>query len=439
MQPTLPEPGLAHFMNRVLDDVTSAGARAAELLFHGWAGHHLKRRHGRLEAVERPEGTRLSGRVYLDGGRSASFSVSVADHDKALAAARKALERAGKAPEDPLAAPPDRYGLSTRGLGIKDARFDLLTLSDREDVARMNEECFDNIDGAICLGVSYTDSNEIRAFATTRGGFVESPSTRYEVRVGGRSEDGRYELQHRAAGRNFSYVGSLPFGVALGRRLNALTGETSEHPGEVPLVLEPAVLGWFIARIAPAFDERAVAAGRSFVTGIGQPIASYRVHLVDDGRLAGALHTRAFDDRGSPSMPIPIIKEGLVGSLYNDARSARAQNVRPTGHDHDGELKPTNLVLRPGNRSRTQMLSEVPVSLRFDHLKGKVDPVAGTVAVEGPAYRMEGSTTTGVVHGVKLRCRIADLLSAVQELANNQDRAQHVDCATGLLVGLPVA
>ena len=438
MQPTLPEPGLGHFMKRVMDDVTSAGARAAELLFHSWAGHELKLRHGRLEAVERPEGVRLRGRVYLDGGRAAAFSASVADHDLVLDAARKALERAAAAPEDPLEAPPDRYGLSTRGLGIRDARFDQLSLADREEVARMNEECFDALDGAVCLGVSYSDSNEIRAFATTRGDFVESPSTRYEVLVRGRSGDGRYELERRAAGRNFSYVGSLPFGVALGRRLDALAGETSEHPGEVPLVLEPAVLAWFVARIAPAFDERAVAAGRSFVTGIGQPIASYRVHLVDDGRLAGALATRAFDDRGSPSMPIPIIKEGLVGALYTDARSARAQNLRPTGHDHEGELRPTNLVLRPGNRSRTQMLSEVPVSLRFDHVTGKVDPVAGTVRVEGPAYRMEGSATLGVVHGVKLKCRIADLLSAVQELANNQDRTHHVDCATGLLVGLPV-
>jgi len=439
VQPTLPERGLAHFMNRVLDDLVAQGARAAELLFHGWAGHELRLRHGRVESVERPEGTLVSGRVYLERGRSAPFSAPLAEHDLVVDAGRAALEQAASAAPDPFAAPPDRYGESTRGLGLRDTRYEQLSLADREDVLRMNEEGFDAVEGAVCMSVGYADRMEMRAFATTRGDFVESGSTRYEVSVAGRSADGRYEIDHLASGRNFSYVGSVPFGVAIGRRLDALTAEGVEHPGAVPLVLEPRVLGWLVSRIAPAFDEGAVAAGRSFVTGIGQPIASYRVHLVDDGRLAGGLNTRAFDDRGSPGMPIPIIKEGLVGALFTGAASARAQNVRPTGHDHGGELRPTNLVLRPGNRSRTQMLSEVPVSLRFDHLTGTVDPVAGTVDIAGPAFRMEGSSTVGVVHDVKLACSIADLLSAVQELANNQDRSLHVDCATGLLVGLPVA
>jgi predicted Zn-dependent protease len=137
-------------------------------------------------------------------------------------------------------------------------------------------------------------------------------------------------------------------------------------------------------------------------------------------------------------MPVPILREGKLGGYYHDPESARRHDARPTGHVVGDTLVPSNLVVRKGNRSRTQMLGEVPVAVFLDHLDGKIDLSTGAIDLHGPATLLEHGKPKGVVPEVILRGNICEFLSGVVELSSDQERTGHVDCATTLIKGFPV-
>jgi len=389
-----------------------------------------------------PQNIRVQGRLYLSDGRCAGFAVDSDDRQRVLGRLKEAVTRARSAEPDPLAGPVDRYNITTRGLGTDDVRYPNISIEDREEVALINEEACANVDGVIPVSCSYEDRRTVRAYASSKGIQAESASTFYEIQL--QASCGERALSHTASARNFANVGSLPFGVDLARRLAALQGSdevplVSLPSTELPMVMDSRVMAWLIERIGPAFSQRAVAAGKTFVANnLGGRIASPKVHLMDDAGLHGGLRTHAFDDRGVPPIALPVIKEGLQAGLYYDPEAARAANIRPTGHLIDGDLRPGNLILLAGNRSRTQMLSEVPSSICFDHIDGNLNLRTGKLDVSGPAFLLEKGRRVGVIESVRLKTDIITLLSGVQEVASDQERFEAVDCATALIIGVPL-
>jgi len=425
-----------------LDDARSAGAKAAEFTCVASSGHRVEVRGGRVTNTSAPQGYRLQGWVYLADGRSASFSTESTDQQRARARIATAVQQAKSSDPDPLAGPVERYDITTRGLGTDDVRYPNIAMEDREEVALINEETCTGAPGLTSQGCVYEDRRTIRAYASSRSIQVESASTYYEVQLQARLGD--RTLAHTASARNFANVGSLPFGVDLARRLLALQG-SEEVPKvalpsvDLPMVMNSRVMSWLIDHIGPAFSQRAVDAGKVFLANhIGQRIASPKVHLMDDAGLHGGLRTYAFDDRGVPPMALPVIREGLQAGLYYDPEAARAKEIRSTGHVINGDLRPGNLILLAGNRSRTQMLSEVPNSICFDHIEGNLNLRTGKLDVSGPAFLLEKGRHIGVIEKVRLKTDIITLLSGVQEVASDQERYEAVDCATALITGVPL-
>ncbi len=430
---------LLSILNDCLDDARGAGARACELTLTRSEGTRIQARGGRITEVQRPCSTKLRGRVYLPDGRSASLSADTGDRSKIAGRIRAALDQARGAAPDAAAGPADRYSITTRGLGIDDVRFGDIGLEDREEVALLNEESCAAEPGVQPRGCTYEDRRTLRAYASSRGVEVESADTLYTVHL--EASLGAHTLSHTASARNFANVGSLPYGVDLARRLVALQGSealpaVSLPDAGLPLVLESRVVAWIIQRLGPAFSSRAIAGGKVFLSKhAGQRIASPKVHLMDDGGLHGGLHTRAFDDRGVPPLALPVIREGIQAGQYYDPEGARAAGVRPTGHAMGGALSPSNLILLAGNRSRTQMLSEVPNSICFDHIDGSLNLRTGKLDVSGPAFLLEKGRRIGVIDAVRLKTDLITLLSSVREIASDQERCGAVDCATALVVG----
>ena len=218
-----------------------------------------------------------------------------------------------------------------------------------------------------------------------------------------------------------------------------LRDEVPMPPGEPALILESRVLAGLLRAIAPAFSAELVERGGSFVSKApGGKLGNARIHLIDDGGLTGAPYTLAFDDRGVPPMPIPIIREGVLGGLYHTPATARRHNARPTGHQLGGALVPSNLGFRSGNRSRTQMLGEVNLGLALDHFTGKIDLNNGTLDLRGPALVLERGQRRGAVREVRLKTTIIELFTKVIEVASDQERHDGVDCATTLIRGVPL-
>lgn len=390
---------------------------------------------------------KASLRVGTEGGHAALITGSPRGEAELSHLPTRAMAAALGRPPDPDDGAAERMELPTIGLQISDPRLPRLEESDRRDVIAYNEDAVRGVSKGL-TGVSfvYEEQSIRRAVLNSRGQEGLELGTRFRLR-GALRHPGKpdTELGASVESRRFADVSSMPLGTDLARRAVANAQPTNRPERALPVVIEPRVLATLLPLIASAFDGDLVDAGKSFIRSAAlnasMSLGSTRLHVVDDACLPGALATRAFDDRGVPPMPLPLIREGTLGALYRSPRSARALGTRPTGHARwDGGVWPGNLVVRPGARSRNMMFPDVGRYVLIDDLLDLSGINLATGAIKVPVRLLlgeQGKPIGGLGRGV-LDTTIVGLFGALVELANDVERHGSVDASTMVFEGLPI-
>lgn len=403
----------------VIEAAREGGAKAVEVLR---VRRSTLEQGGARQAPVRREDLAWTVRVWLEGGRAGVGRAGVVAD-----ALRGALGEAAGAPPDPLAGPADRMAIRTGALGIDDHRHPTIADEDRFEILNFAEKAFHQ-GGLRSRTLRYLEAREERAWMSTRGVEAAEAATTYELTA--TVITGDVEARHRIASRHFSDVASLPFGPELRRRLEPLVRSVPAPTAKLPVVLEPRVVADLVRALAPAFSARAVAAG-GFVGGfLGKRLAAPILHLTDDAGLFGGLNTRGFDDRGVPPIAVALLREGVVQGLYHDPESARARSLRPTGHVTEGELRPSNLIVRPGARTRNVILTDLRSYLALDRLPA-VRLETGEIEGAVPAVVVENGERVGSVR-LPVRTTFRDLLMGIREVAADQERSCEVDAPTAV-------
>lgn len=363
--------------------------------------------------------------------------------DGADALAAQALALANAADPDPDGGPPDRQDLSERGLGILDLRLPTIEEEDRVDVVESNYEGADGVaPGVVPVSFIYQELRTNRSFRSTNGVVAEEDSSSFSLTGTVRDDQTGESYTDTIDSRHFADVASVPLGVDMARRLASYRVTADLPQGDVALLLDPLAVARLLPALVPAFSAEAIDAGRSFLAGrLGETIGSSRLHLIDDPAMPGALNTRAFDDRGVAPMALPLLREGVSGSVYMGPHLARRRRHRPTGHERqDGSLWHGNLIVRSGTRSRNMLLPDLGPHVAiadFTDLSG-VDLAAGTLDLPVRTMAMNGPEIVGCVGFRRLRCTIQELLSAVVDVCSDQERINDVDACTWILQGVAV-
>lgn len=404
----------------VLERAREGGAKAAEVLRS--RRRCLEQRGSRQGPAHREE-LSWTVRVWREGGRAGLGVAGTSGEATDLALAASA-----GAPPDPVVGPAERMPVRTGALGIDDPRHGTLADDDRVEILQLAERALTQ-NGLKLRDLRYRESREERAWMSTRGVEAAEGATTYELvaTVGG----GDAEARHRIASRRFADVASLPFGPELRRRIEPLLRPVPAAERRLPLVLEPRAMGDLVRAVAPAF----AAGTRSFASERpGLRIASPTLHLTDDAGLFGGLHTRAFDDRGVPPIPVALLKEGVIHGFYHTPEGARALGLRPTGHVVGDVARPSNLIVRPGARTRNVILAELSDYLLLDRVPD-VDLTTGVVRGTVPVVRVTRGERIGAFLA-RMELPLARLLGALKEVAADQERACEVDAPTGVFEGV---
>jgi predicted Zn-dependent protease len=409
-----------------VDAARAGGARAAEVLRVRAAS--LAQGGARGKSDEEVTVT-YTARAWRDGGRAGTGCGTSANE-----AVVRALAASGKAKPDPLAGPAERAVFSGASLGIDDRRHATITGEDRADVLGTAERALAQ-GGVVHAGVKYGQRREERAWLSTRGTEGAYASTRYDLRC--KAKVAGAELVHHIASRHFSDIASLPFGQELRKRVESLGTAVTLPAGPLPVVLEPRVLADLVRDLAPHFAAERVAAGNFMSGRVGAAIGWSGLSLVDDPALPSGLFSHPFDERGVSPVRVTLVDDGVVRGLLHSPESARAAEARATGHTCCGETRPSNLVVRAGNRTRNMILAEHPAYLVPDRLPG-IDRKTGRLRGEIPLVLGQASQRLGATK-VKIDWHVADLLGALVELASDEERHVGVDAPTALVVGLQVS
>ncbi len=390
------------------------GAKGAEAL--RVAREEVEQHGSRLPATTRTQ-LQFVVRVWRDGGAA---GVGTATTGKAALA--QAWDDSANHGPDPLAGPAERMAIRPAGFGISDRRHSQLGDSDRAEILQLAEKTLSGCSFRPEL-LSYSQLMESRSWASSRGVDGAESSTRYRLHAEVVAHGLR--LRHEIASRHFSDVASLPFGTELRRRVEPLLRPLPQLP-ELPVVLESRVVAELARSLAPAFAADRVRRGTSFLTGrLGKRLGPSMLHLTDDAGLFGGLYTHAFDDRGVPPIAVTLLKEGVVSGLYHDPESARAEGLRPTGHVRGGLLQPSNLIVRPGSRTRNVVLAELGAYVQLDQfptLNVETGRVQGTVA----AILVEKNERRGF-QLLKLDLPIETVLGTLSEMIADHERSLEVD------------
>ncbi|MSQ00758.1 MAG: hypothetical protein EXR71_02570 [Myxococcales bacterium] len=408
----------------LLDACRAEGARAAEVMHQRFERFLTTGMRVRGAQVDEEAWTL---RLWLDGGR-----VGVATGPARKALVSRAMAAAHQAPRSEWAGPADRFAPITGPLGNDDRRFGSVEDEDRNEMLGLAERSLNQ--GPVSLRrLRYEELRERRSWLSTRDVELSAAATTYTLEA--EATLGPLTLGHRIASRHFSNVASLPFGADLRRRMEQLSRPAPVPDESLPMVLEPRAVASFLRSLAPAFAAPAVGAGNLLTGKLGRPLSSTILHVTDDGGLASGLHTWPFDERGVPPIAVPLLKEGVPNSMFHDPESARAAGLRPTGHVRGGRLQASNLIVRPGSRTRNVILSELRNYLVVDELP-PVDLATG---------RVFGRVRLGVVAACErvgtatmvLDLPVSTLLLAVSEVASDQERCGEVDSPSVVCQGLP--
>ncbi|TVQ91885.1 MAG: hypothetical protein EA397_08265 [Deltaproteobacteria bacterium] len=431
-------------VQRWLEAAKARGFEGAEVLHTDIEGFRASVARGKVGGARNYRKEYVSVRVWLEGGREGRATGSVDAFERLLDDAGRLAEGAARWAD---AGPVGRTAAEGIAPDIADRRYPNLAREDRLEALVSAEKAGLEVDPDLEVSdISYEDARQIRTFANSRGVSMQEPSTWY--RLQGAVHDPRTGLGLREVlhDRSFATVASVPFTAALGRRLVELRGDRATLEGPIRAVLSPWATAQLLRLLGPHFRWAALEEGSSFLAK-ARPGGAFKfstlLHLVDDGLLSGGLRSRSFDDRGVSPVPLTLIRDGVVEGWFQGVDEARVRGVRPTGHETDGFLHPSNLVIRGGLRSVNALLAEqdVPV-LILDHLRGLQEgldlPTGELDCRASGRVVLPRNQIAGVMPFMRISGSLATVFSSVLDLASDTDRFGGIDAAALLVDGFSV-
>jgi len=277
----------------------------------------------------------------------------------------------------------------------------------------------------------YSDSEAHVSFVSTEGVAAESEQSfcvtylsAHAARDGDRQSGVGFTLARGPEGLEPTRAG-----MEAAEKARALLGATPCRTGRYDVVLVPEVAAAFLAAIAGALSADAVQKGRSvFARYAGEKVAAERIHLWDDGLVAGGLETAPFDGEGVPSTRTPLVEAGVLRSFLYDTYTARKAGggTTSTGNASRGSYRTlpgvgaSNLVLRPGTGSLVELMDRVRNGLMVESVAGihsGINPATGEISVGLVGRLIRDGVPGQPVREVTLATDFLSLLRSVSDIA----------------------
>jgi len=160
-------------------------------------------------------------------------------------------------------------------------------------------------------------------------------------------------------------------------RLARTAGPPQPAEGVATIVLSPPAAASLIGAIVPALTGEAVRKGHSHLAGsLGRPIAGTLLTIDDDPLDVRGMSARPFDDEGTPSAPLRLLDCGILTSFLHNYATGLAGGTESTGHAFRSsyrstpEVAPTNLVVRTGKLSTSELVRAAEPCLYVDEWHG---------------------------------------------------------------------
>ena len=368
-----------NFLNELVKHALSKGADAADAICTDGISQSVSCRLGKIEHLERAEGTDFGLRVLI-GKKQAIVSSSDSSKKSTDELVERAVAMAKNVPEDPYCglAEPSQLISDIKQLDMFDpSEFETKDLKNAVialEESAMSVKGITNSEGADAShGQSKIAIAASNGFSCT---YMRS-SCSLSTAVLAENSNGM-ERDYDFASK--VYISDLPDIKELGRkagiravkRLNARKIKSTQ----VPIIFEPRVARGLISHFSSAINGAAVARGTTFLKDmLGKEVFHKNISILEDPHRPRGLRSKPCDAEGIANKKRKIIDNGVLTTWLLDLRSAKKLNMETTGHAARSigsapSPSATNLHIEAGEISQKEMIKEIKNGLYVTELFG---------------------------------------------------------------------
>lgn len=231
------------------------------------------------------------------------------------------------------------------------------------------------------------------------------------------------------AARNLEELDAQAIGQETARRaVNALNAGPVPS-GKYHVVIAGEAMTDLLSTFCGIFSAESAQKGLSLLKGrLGETIAAPCVTLVDDPLLPGGISSRPFDDEGVPSKAHTLIESGVFKTFLHNLKTAHKDGVETTGNASKAgysspvHVAPSNLYLKPGERSLAEVLSSIGDGLVITEVTGLhagANPLSGDFSLLSKGYAFQNGQRQKPVEQITIAGNFYQLLQNARELAND--------------------
>ena len=434
---------------RALDAAKKAGAEAADVLVSGGESIEVSVREGKLEHLERSDGASLGLRVFI-GNRQAIVSLGDPARAGFDEAARRAVDMAKIAPEDPFAglASPEQTAHDWPDLDLMDDFS--ITTETLLDMGLACEAAALAVPGVTKPAGAGASASRSFVFLAASNGFSGGYGrTGYGVSaavIAGEGADMQRDYEydsrlHLADLRKPDDVGQ----EAGERAVRRLRPRKPRSVSGAPVIFEQRIAGSLAGHLAAAVNGRAIARGASFLKDrLGQAVFASGVDVSDDPLLPRGLASKPFDGEGLKTSRLKIVSDGVLQTWLLDLASARQLNMESNARAARSPGAPpspaaTNFHIAPGARTPGELMASVKSGLLVTELIGMgVNMVNGDYSRGASGFWIEDGEIAFPVSEVTIAGNLAEMFARLSPADDLIPRA--AKCApTCLVEGMTIA
>ncbi|HSE97320.1 MAG TPA: metallopeptidase TldD-related protein [Blastocatellia bacterium] len=423
------------------------GASAAEVVLRHRRDFAVGVRLGEVETLKESEDQGLGLRVLLDG-KQASVSGSDFSRDAISSLIEDAIELArATSPDDSAGLPePSEFALDIPDLDLFDESVEQLSPDEKIRLAVRAEQAardasplitnfeaggFDSASGSMVL------ANSIGFAGEYHGTSCSIATVPVAAENGRMQRDYWYDVR-----RKLSELDSPEkVGETAAKRVLRKLGGRAVPTQNVPVVLEPNVARELVADIFNAVSGESIFRKASFLVGqLGERVASEKLTVIDDGRMAGRLGSRPFDAEGLSTRRTVVIREGRLESYLLNTYTARKLKLRSTGNGSRGlvgtpGVEAGNMFIEPGPFTQEQIIRSLSKGFYVTELIGfGVNTVTGDYSRSASGIWIENGEFQFPVQGVTIAGNLKDMLNDIEMIGSDLEFRGSIVSPT-LLIG----
>ena len=194
--------------------------------------------------------------------------------------------------------------------------------------------------------------------------------------------------------------------------------------GARSVVIKNNAMADLLSTFCGVFSADNAQKGMSLLAGReGTRIASECVTLIDDPLMPWGLGSCPFDREGAATVSKNLIEGGMLHTLLHNRKTAKKAGVKTTGNAAgSGRVAPSNLYIKPGEKTTDMLLEQMGNGLLITELSGLhagANPISGDFSLLARGFEVVGGKAVRAVEQFTVAGNFYRLLESITDIADD--------------------